>query len=256
LPPQGSLQMALLPEEEAAAVAERMWSKGHKTVAMLTSNDEFGQRVAAAFTTRFKALGGSIGEQASFNNAGSDHSSAIRVALGVTDSLRRIDRVRAIVGLELTAQPARRYDLDALFLAARPAPARLLVPQLKAFDTSDWPILATSHIYSGSPNAALDRDLSGVEFCDAPWILGVSNDSGLPNRANVSALPTSVGAGGRLLAYGMDAYRVASFLTWMESNPNRAIRGATGLLNADQNGSVRRVPIWARFVDGLTQVSR
>jgi uncharacterized protein len=55
LPPQGSLQFALLPEEEAVAVAEHMAQMGLKRVAMLVPDDEFGKRSAEAFEARFLA---------------------------------------------------------------------------------------------------------------------------------------------------------------------------------------------------------
>ena len=161
--------------------------------------------------------------------------------------------MRQIVGVPFTFQPSRRYDLDGIFLAARPAQARLLMPQLRAFDAEEWPVVSTSHLYAGAPGAGQDKDLNGVEFCDAPWILN-SADASILKRATVSALPSSAGAGGRLFAFGLDAYRLLPYLEWIEANPGVGVAGATGKLSGDQNGNLRRQPAWARIANGVPQV--
>ena len=254
LPPKGSLQMALLPEEEAAAAALRMHARGLQRITILASDDDFGKRAAGAFEAKLVALGGSVGERAFFPPAATDQASAIRTALGVSESQARISMVRSIVGIPVSAQASRRYDLDGLFLAARPAQARMLVPQLKLYDADDWPMLATSHIYAGSPSPSIDRDIDGVEFCDAPWIFDAANSAGIPQRSSVSGLASSSGAGGRLFAYGIDAYRLLGYIEWLEANPEQAISGAIGRLSADSRGSIRRAPNWAKMVNGSPQV--
>ncbi len=254
LPPKGSLQFALLPEEEAVAAADHMAEKGLKRVAVLVPDDEFGRRAAEAFEARFTALGGAIGERAFFPTTGTDYSAAIFSAMGVTESQGRGKLVRGIVGIPFTAQAARRYDLEGIFLAAKPPQGRLLLPQLRAFDAEDWPIVATSNIYTGSPDSNLDRDLNGLEFCDAPWLLNADVGDDVPPRASISSLNSTVGAGARLVAFGIDAYRTLMHLSWLENNPETAIAGATGLLSVDQNGSVRRKPSWAVMRIGVPVV--
>jgi uncharacterized protein len=254
LPPQGSLQFALLPEEEAAAVAERMFERGLKRVAVLVPSDDFGKRAAEAFEAKFRNLGGEVLERGSFSATGTDYSSAIKTALGVAESQARTQMVRQTVGIPFTAQASRRYDLEGLFVAARPQQARLLLPQLRSFDAEDWPILATSHVYGGTVDRAKDRDLNGIEFCDAPWILGAVEDGSIPNRAAVGTLTSSYGAGGRLFAYGIDAYRIAPYTGWLEQQTGTGIAGATGTLSVDKSGSIRRVPTCARMQDGAPSV--
>ncbi len=254
LPPKGSLQFALLPEEEAVAAADHMAEKGLKRVAVLVPDDEFGRRAAEAFEARFTALGGEIGERAFFSITGTDNSAAIFSAMGVTESQERAKLVRGIVGIPFSAQASRRYDLEGLFLAAKPPQGRLLLPQLRAFDADDLPIVATSNIYAGSPDTTLDRDLNGLEFCDAPWLLNAEVGEDVPTRASIRTLSSTVGSGARLVAFGIDAYRTLTHLSWLESNPDTAITGATGLLSVDQNGSVRRKPSWAVMRVGVPMV--
>ena len=255
LPPKGSLQFALLPEEEAVAAADHMAEKGLKRVAVLVPDDEFGRRAAEAFEARFTALGGEIGERAFFSITGTDNSAAILSAMGVTESQARAQLVRGIVGIPFSAQASRRYDLEGIFLAAKPPQGRLLLPQLRAFDADDWPIVATSNIYAGSPDAELDRDLNGLEFCDAPWLLNANIGDDVPPRESIRSLNSTVGAGARLVAFGIDAYRTLTHLSWLENNPDTAIAGATGLLSVDQNGSVRRKPSWAVMRVGVPVVT-
>lgn len=255
LPPKGSLQFALLPEEEAVSAAERMHARGLKRVSVLVPADDFGKRAAEAFAAKFSSLGGEVLESAQYLPTTTDFSTAIKDALGVAQSQNRIQLVRSVIGIPFTAQAARRYDLEGMFLAARPGQARVLLPQVRSFDAEDWPIIATSHIYGGAVDPAKDRDLNGVEFSDAPWIFSQSIDSSVPNRSQVNSLSSSFGAGGRLFAYGIDAYRIAPYINWMEANVGTGIPGATGVLSADQQGGIRRVPSWATMRDGAPEVS-
>jgi uncharacterized protein len=255
LPPKGSLQYALLPEEEAVSAASYMFERGLKTVGLLTSDDDFGKRAADAFASRFQALGGQIAESAQYSSTGTSYGEAIRRAVGINESQQRIAMVRSIVGIPFTSEATRRYDINGLFLAARPAQARLIVPQLRAFDAEDWPIVATSAVYAGIIAAGADRDLNGVAFCDVPWLLNAADQS-VPPRSQVASLQSSVGSGGRLFAFGMDAYRLANYLGALEANPGTAIPGATGKLSADSNGSVRRQPTWAVMSGGVASATQ
>jgi hypothetical protein len=65
------------------------------------------------------------------------------------------------------AQALGNGTAEVVFFAVRSGQGRLLVPQLRARGLDRLPMLATSHIYGGSVNRPLDRDLNDVEFCDA-----------------------------------------------------------------------------------------
>ena len=71
---------------------------------------------------------------------------------------------------ELEFEPRRRQDIDIVFMAAFPAGARQLMPQLAFHHGADLPVHATSHVWSGVPDPANDRDLDGVVFGDMPWL--------------------------------------------------------------------------------------
>jgi outer membrane PBP1 activator LpoA protein len=127
----------------------------------------------------------------------------------------------------------------------------LLVPQLKIASVAA-PVFATSHVYSGDANPGLDRDLDGVEFCDAPWLFGPV--PGRPDRATISRqIASANGVGARLFAFGMDAYALLPYMDWLIAHPDAYLDGATGQLTADSFGRVHRLIGWARFSNGIAR---
>jgi outer membrane PBP1 activator LpoA protein len=136
-----------------------------------------------------------------------------------------------------------------IFISMRPQQARLLLPQIKLAGYSSVPVFATSHIYAGDYNPGLDRDLNGVEFCDAPWLFDAA--LGLPKHSEIArALDSARGAGARLFAMGLDAYALLPYLDWMSQHHDSYIAGATGQLAEDNFGRIQRLLIWAQFENG------
>lgn len=224
-PPRGSQLFGLLPDEEGAFAAERAIELGLTRAAVLAGREEWSERAALAFRAQYENRGGTIVGEAEVDAAAVDYGSAISQAVGGGGS-------------------------DVIFIAVRPQQGRLLVPQLRTRAPTTT-ILATSHLYAGTPNRGLDRDLNGVEFCDAPWLH--ETVAGLPVRDTLArTLPNAQGAG-RLFAFGMDAYRLLPYLDWLGQNADAYLSGATGQLSLDSFGRVRRIPVWLRFVDGVPQ---
>lgn len=246
LPPPGSLQFALLPEEEAVSAADRMIQRGLKRALVLVPKDDVGLRAAAAFGERLRGQGGVVAGQAEYDPSAADQTAELRRLTGIEQSQARAQFLRGLLGTELKMDPTPRADVDAIFLFARNAQARLLLPQLKSLEATRFPILSTSAIYGGS-NSASDIDLDGVEFCEVPWLLGASDEPSIPTRAQVVSMKTASGPAARLFAFGIDAYRLLPHLEWLERNTGRPVIGATGALSADPNGRIRREPGWARY---------
>jgi uncharacterized protein len=254
LPPRGSLQFGLLPEEEAINVADHIYAIGLRNMAVLTPKDDLGARAANAFVTRFESLGGHIATRAEFDPSNNDFSAPVRIAVGASESSQRSALVRTITGVNFSFQPSKRSDIDGLFLLARPPQARLLLPNLRLFDAMEWPIFATSHIYGGGANN-MDNDLNGVQFCDSPWVVDGPLPASVASRKSVAGLTSSQGPGGRLFAFGMDAWQLLMHITWFDRNAAAPIAGATGDLASDGRGSVRRRLHWATFGSGRAHSS-
>ncbi|MEM9182432.1 MAG: penicillin-binding protein activator [Pseudomonadota bacterium] len=238
-PAPGNLQFGLLPEEEARSIARHMINDGLLRVAVMTASDAWGQRVSNAFVEHFDRLGGVVLEVQQFQPLAQDFGAQVSALLGTTSAeLRRRQLARAFrfsVGFE--AFP--RHDLDAVFLAARAAPARLIKPQLAFFNAGDIPVYATSHVFDGKRDRNRNRDLDGITFCDAPFLL--DPDRFTPSAAEAEATFADLGGiGSRLFALGMDAYRVLPYLNLLRSMGTEAFPGATGQLSMDAGGYLYR----------------
>lgn len=227
VPPPGSAEFGLLPDAEGAQVAERMSQRGITRASIIAADADWAQRAARAFKAQFEAAGGSVVGQSQIGDKDVNYATAITQA---------------------TASLGHGDDAG-VFMSVRPQQARLLVPQLRVARV-DAAMFATSHLYSGDTNAALDRDLDGVEFCDAPWLFGAI--AGRPDRNTVAArIDSANGAGGRLFAFGMDAYALLPYIDWLVAHPDAYLNGATGQLTADHFGRIHRLVGWARFQNGI-----
>jgi outer membrane PBP1 activator LpoA protein len=228
VPAGNASQFALLPEDEGAQVADHMIDRGIHTAYVVTSNDDFAKRSAVAFKTEWQAKGGQLAGNA-------------QIATG------NVNYGDAINGLN-----AGNAGSDAgIFISMRVDQARLLLPQLRVARIN-LPVFATSHIYGGSDNAIADRDLEGVEFCDAPWLFDAQ--TGLPSYQDVAAqLPAARGATAQLFAFGMDAWNLVPYLDWLRNHPGSYLPGASGQLAGDTFGHVNRVLTWLKFQDGVAR---
>ncbi|RDS85188.1 penicillin-binding protein activator [Dyella psychrodurans] len=226
LPAGTTSEFALMPEDEGAQVADHMIDRGIHSAYVVITNDDFAKRSATAFKTEMQAKGGQIAGEAQIASGNVNYGDAIN------------------------ALNAGNAGADAgIFISMRAEQARLLLPQLRVARIS-LPVFATSHIYGGTENAAADRDLEGVEFCDAPWLFDAQ--AGLPSYQDIaSQLPAARGATALLFAFGMDAWNLVPYLDWLRSHPGSYLPGATGQLAADTFGHVNRVLTWLKFQDGV-----
>jgi outer membrane PBP1 activator LpoA protein len=251
LPTGDTSEFGLLPETEGAQAADHMIERGLHHAYVLISNDDFAQRAASAFKAELAARGGQLGSMVTLTNF-SDAVSGLNVphASPATGSSPAAATSSADSGMAANTNPGADTDAG-IFISMRPNQARMLLPQLLVANIH-LPVFATSHVYEGSDDAASNRDLDGVEFCDAPWLFDAQ--PGLPSHDDVAAqLPAARGSAARLFAFGMDAWNLLPYLDWLRAHPGSYVPGASGQLTADQFGRVRRVLIWAKFQDGVAR---
>lgn len=228
-----SFRFGLLPEEEGAFAAERLVAEGTRRVAVFGVNEEWSERAMAAFDAQLRALGGQISGRRMLRDVDVDFADAIAALIGPPDAA------------------GDRRIADAVFIATRAPTARLLVPQLRASGFASLPMVATSHVYVGSPQALADKDLDGLVFLDAPWTQ--SNVVGLPARSELARDLPSAAASPRLFAFGIDAYLLLPYLDHLRARPGRYLDGASGTLMSDAFGRIRRLPQLYRFSEGIAQ---
>jgi outer membrane PBP1 activator LpoA protein len=229
VPPPGSAEFGLLPDAEGAQVAEHMHERGIQRAVVITADTDWAERAKLAFRAQFEASGGQVVGEAKLRDNDVNFKTSILQATGALGDA-------ADAGI---------------FISMRPQQARLLLPQLK-IASINAPVFATSHIYTGDSNPGLDRDLDGVEFCDAPWLFGPV--PGRPERDLMSRqIASANGVGARLFAFGMDAYSLLPYMDWLLAHPDSYLDGATGDLAADSFGRIHRILGWARFSQGIAR---
>jgi outer membrane PBP1 activator LpoA protein len=250
LPGGETSEFGLLPETEGAQAADHMIERGLRKVYAFVSNDDFAQRAVGAFKAELAARGGELLGTVTLPPGVTSYADIIA---GLKLPSRPIAPSEPAPVTSSSAAPPEGAPVGdtGIFISMRPQQARLLLPQLQIAQVN-LPIFATSHVYGGSDDVGANRDLDGLEFCDAPWLFDAQ--PGLPNRSDIAArLPAARGSAARLFAFGMDAWNLVPYLEWLRSHPGSYLPGASGQLAADQFGRVRRVLIWARFQDGLAR---
>lgn len=246
IPPAGSAAFGLTPDAEAAQAAEHMVERGYRRAVVITATDDWAERAALSFRAQFESQNGQVLSEARIQENEINYSNVIRQALA---SIPPVKRAPSLVGSTTEATPAAESDLG-IFISMRPQQARLLMPQLKLAGYTAVPVFATSHIYAGGANPGMDRDLDGVEFCDAPWLFDAA--LGLPKFTDISrSLDSARGAGARLFAMGLDAYALLPYLEWLSQHHDSYVPGATGQLAEDNLDRIQRLLIWARFDNGV-----
>ncbi|MGB0132893.1 penicillin-binding protein activator [Dokdonella sp.] len=240
IPPKGSAEFGLLPDAEGAQAAARMISLGVDRAAVIVAETDWAERAALAFRAQFESLGGQVVGESRVRESEFNYQAPIRNA---AESLGDVANPE---GAGRISQPGA-----GIFISMRPQQARLLMPQLKLAGINA-PVYATSHVNSGETSPSLNRDLDGIEFCDATWLF--SPVPGRPDRNEMAHyLGSANGLGARLFAFGMDAYALLPYMNWLLANPDTYLDGASGQLAVDSFGRIHRVLTWARFSDGMAR---
>ncbi len=238
-------QFTLSPEGEAEQVAERMIKDGHKQVLIMAPNEAWGERMTKAFAQRFVDLGGQITNNSYFQPQQNDYSAQLRQTLGLVESQLRARNLQQFLKLNLQAEEVVRADVDAIFLAARPSFARLMVPQLKFHHAAQIPVYATSHVFDGLNNVQHNRDLQNVKFALSPIELQASRLT--------EVLPFDldrISTNKKLFAFGFDAYQLIARLEWMSRVNTGIIDGLSGKVSLGFDGQFERGLEWAQYSNG------
>jgi outer membrane PBP1 activator LpoA protein len=255
-PPPGSAAFALNPDSEGAQVAQHLLDRGITHAAIIIADTDWADRAAAAFRAQFEAGHGVVIGDAKLAKSGDvNYSTNIQKALTALPPQngapgRTSSTPIAPAPADATdAANVANFENSAVFISMTPEQARLLVPQIKLAGYANLPVFATSHIYGGIANPDMDRDLDGVEFCDAPYLFDAV--VGLPHNSDIAnSLESARRAGARLFAMGWDAYALVPYLDWMGQHRDAYLPGATGQLSNDGAGRIQRQLIWAHFADG------
>lgn len=240
-PPQ-LFQFGLAAEDEAREVSRRARADGLHSAAAMIPKGEWGDRVLNAFRQDWEANGGTL-------VAAERVDQPVQLAQQIADMLN-VRNATSGVQNSTGAQASRRQDIDFIFLAATPQQAQQIKPTLNFQYAGDLPVYATSHVFSASGDQAQYNDMTGIRFCETPWLLDTSN----PLRQQVTRQwPQANGSMGRLYAMGVDAYTLASRLGQLKALPDSRVDGLSGNLGMSTNQRIERQLPWAQFVGGQVQ---
>jgi len=279
--------MSLSPEQEAQQVAQKAFADGHRQAGIFRSDSPWGERAAAAFSETWQQLGGTIVTDKSFPDSIEDYSRVIQRLLGVNQSVARERVLSAQLGLNLSFTPRRRDDLDLLFFAGNARQARLLIPQLRFFQAHNLPVYATSNIFTGNVNPAVDADLDKVVFGDMRWMIDIrydlpentelltpaatentedvaqtdgevqpqqdSNNTGdqpEPEPEPVARSAYSFSPLDRLYALGLESYHLIPRLSALRQDSWQQYNGQAFRASIEPSGNVLRHLDWATFDKG------
>ncbi len=244
--PAGFYQFGLAPEDEIMQAADMAWAAGHRQAAVLIPRGPDYARIRDVFTSYWLGLGGEIVSETRFGSDG-QYSDVVRELLSIEASEARAARLRSLLSRNtIHFTPRRRQDVDFIFLLASPSEGRQIKPSLAFHFAGDIPVYAMPGIYDGGLNEVANRDLNGVQFTDAPWLL---RSNALRDSLN-AVLPAAASNVQRLRAMGVDSFRLYTRLEQLALFPRMRIQGATGTLSMLEDGSIKRELLEARFVNG------
>lgn len=239
--PKQLFQYGLAAEDEARVTADRAWADGMRRAAALVPKTAWGDRVLAAFAQRWKTLGGELIATQHFDRPAA-LAGQIAELFALRSSEQRAKQLESTLDSKVAAQPARRQDIDFLFLAASPQQARQIKPALTFQYAGDVPVYATSAVNSGS--GEVYPELNGLQFSEMPWFI----ESDDPTRQHITySWPQASGSMGRFYAMGADAYQLANQLEQLTLIPNSSAVGLTGTLKLSPEQRIERSLYWATF---------
>jgi outer membrane PBP1 activator LpoA protein len=244
-------QFGLNPEDEVEQVVNRAWFRGYHRALVLTPDNEQGQRLASVFSQRWSQLGGDIIHSQTYSPKVTEYGPPVKRLLGIKEDPKAQDSEIPYPELE-----EGRIRTDFIFLVATPPQARLIKSMLNYFNAGKLTVYSTSKVYSGHENPIEDRDLSGLVFCDIPWLFE-SETLDAPSLGTV--LENWQGPSThfiRLTALGFDAYNLLPHLPRLQSDRNEAYSGVTGGLSLTANKHVRRQLVCAEFKNGHPVLQR
>ncbi|MEX2353059.1 MAG: penicillin-binding protein activator, partial [Gammaproteobacteria bacterium] len=237
------IQFGLPPEDEARLVAGRAILEGYSKVLIITSADEYGQRIHKAFSERWEELGGRTLEEIHYSPQTGDFITPVKELLNINNSEARINALQQRLGRNITAATRVRQDPDFVFMVASNLNARQIVPHLRFFRAESVPVYTISHVYTGRANLQTGRDLEGVEFVDMPWILNPDQTYSAPGSMSFP----------RYYAFGVDAFSLIPRIGELFLGRDYRFPGKTGDIYITNDGIVHRLLPWARFADGEVQ---
>lgn len=245
---QNLFQFGLAPEDEITEVIDLAWKTGQRNAAVLMPDIISYRELEKFFVESWLNKGGKVVSRVNFSG-NSGYAETVKQLMAIDSSESRAEKLLSLLprrNMEFT--PRRRTDIDFIFLVASPLQGRQINPTLAFYFADDIPVYSMPSIYEGEDNQILNRDLNGIVFLDAPWILDPEDKL---NQSINETLRQTQGSLKRLRAMGIDSFRLYARLQQFYNNENLYLKGATGLLTISKNRKIYRDLEAAQFIDGI-----
>ena len=241
-------QFGLAPEDEISQVINLAWEAGYRNAAVIMPDNLDYQRLENFFSETWTNQGGQVVSSARFIGD-SGYAEVIKRLMAIDSSEARAEKLLDLLPrLNMEFTPRRRSDIDFIFLVANPRQGRQLKPTLAFYFAGDIPVFSMPSVYDGQENQTGNRDLDGIIFTDAPWVLNPTHQ--LRDEINTN-LRQAQGPLQRLRAMGIDSFRLYPRLKQFSNNSISSVSGTTGVLTMSENRRIHRSLTTARFEDGI-----
>lgn len=241
-------QFGLAPEDEISQVINLAWEAGYRNAAVIMPDNLDYQRLEKFFSETWTNQGGQVVSSARFIGD-SGYAEVIKRLMAIDSSEARAEKLLDLLPrLNMEFTPRRRSDIDFIFLVANPRQGRQLKPTLAFYFAGDIPVFSMPSVYDGQENQTGNRDLDGIIFTDAPWVLNPTHQ--LRDEVNTN-LRQAQGPLQRLRAMGIDSFRLYPRLKQFSNNSISSVSGTTGVLTMSENRRIHRSLTTARFEDGI-----
>mgnify|MGYP006286629987 CR=1 FL=1 len=222
-------QLGLNPEQEVEQLAASAWFDGRRAALVLSPASNFGQRISAHFIQYWKQIGGLVLASETYPQHGDDFSQPVENLLG---------------GIT----PGTRAGF--VYLVADARDAHLLTPQILARFGTAMPLYTTSQVYSGQPDPVSDQSLNNLIFCDVPWLIDRNEGDELSATQLSETIQHTKPDYVKLIALGIDAYRLLPELDALKQDSQYRFAGLTGTLSLRSGNRFERQMSCARFQNG------
>jgi hypothetical protein len=245
--PAGMFQDALSPEQEAQLAAQRILADGHHHGIVLVPRNDWGTRVANAFSRALTLGGGSVIAAPTYDPQQQDYGDALRAVLGIDRSEERDQRLERALGTKFNFEPRHRADIEFVFIVTSSAlNARLIMPQLRYAYAGDIPSYSIAEAYEPDTLDS-NSDITGLTYADMPWMINGQTDLS-ELRDNLSETwGNRIAWRSRYFAFGYDACQLMLAMSTPYGTPSAVqIDGLTGQLHFDADRRIQRELIWVR----------
>lgn len=223
-------QLSLSPETEIARIVEAARANGFSQALIIAQNDDTNSRIRKLFADSWQNSGGVVAD-----------------TLNVTGRSNVIKDVRTLV---FPTTPKRktgttlRADGDFIFIATNSNIARQIKPALNDVGAGSLPLFAISGAVDASGSEVQLQDLNGIFYNEHPWIIA---PSALHDTLS-TLLPAGSSSFDRLYAFGVDAWSILE--KWRTGETPFPYNGMTGVLTLEDDGKIKREPLWAQVRNG------